>query len=168
MTEAKARRTVILGVGNLLLSDEGVGVQVARRLEAMTLPAGVTAIDAGTLPIEALGSIGNIEKLIIVDAVRAGGPPGAIYRLPVSAVEQTQAKVSLHELPLAMALNYWLAAGLPEDRVVIIGVQPASLEWGTDLSPAVAGVMDKIIELVLAEVISQGREEHDSQQTQTD
>jgi hypothetical protein len=67
-----------------------------------------------------------------------------------------------------MALNYWLAAGLPEDRVVIIGVQPASLEWGTDLSPAVAGVMDKIIELVLAEVISQGREEHDSQQTQTD
>jgi hydrogenase maturation protease len=157
MTDEKAGRTVILGVGNLLLSDEGVGVQVARRLEETALPAGVTAIDAGTLPIEALGSIENIEKLIIVDAVQAGGPPGAIYRLPVAAVGQTQARVSLHELPLAMALNYWIASGLPEDRIVIIGVQPASLEWGTDLSPAVAEQLEKIIEIVLAEVISQGR-----------
>jgi|WetSurMetagenome_2_1015567.scaffolds.fasta_scaffold157097_2 hydrogenase maturation protease len=168
MVEEKAGRTVILGVGNLLLSDEGVGVQVARRLEETALPAGVAAIDAGTLPIEALGSVENIEKLIIIDAVRAGGPPGAIYRLPVSAVAQTQAQVSLHELPLALALNYWTAAGLPEDRIVIIGVEPALLEWGTDLSPTVAGVIDKIIELVLTEVTSQGRKEHDSQQTQAD
>jgi hydrogenase maturation protease len=168
MADKPSGRIVILGVGNLLLSDEGVGVQVARRLEEMTLPAGVTAIDAGTLPIEALGSLADIEKLIIVDAVKAGGPPGAIYRLPVSAVGQTQAQISLHELPLAMALNYWNAAGLPEDRIVIIGVEPALLEWGTELSPTVAAVMDKIIELILAEVISQGREEHDSQQTQAD
>jgi hydrogenase maturation protease len=115
-----------------------------------------------------LGSIADIEKLIIVDAVKAGGPPGAIYRLPVSAVAQTQAKVSLHELPLAMALNYWNAAGLPEDRIVIIGIEPALLEWGTDLSPNIATQLEKIVEIVLAEVISQGREEHDSQQTQAD
>lgn len=165
---AETGRIVILGVGNLLLSDEGVGVQVARRLEETALPAGVIAIDAGTLPIEALGSIADVEKLIIVDAVKAGGPPGAIYRLPVAAVGQTQAQVSLHELPLAMALNYWIAAGLPEERIVIIGVQPAWLEWGTDLSPAVAEQLEKIIELVLSEVISQGRKEHDSQQTQAD
>jgi hydrogenase maturation protease len=144
-------------VGNLLMRDEGVGVHVAQRLEKATLPEKVEVIDAGTLPVEALGEVEEIEKLVIVDAVKAGGPPGAVYRLPISKVSAEKpatlmAQVSLHELTLMNALDYWRAKGLEENSIVIIGVQPSVIDWGTELSEEIEAKMPVILESVLAEV----------------
>lgn len=163
MTDTTAGRVVILGVGNLLLGDEGVGVHVARRLEQIELPAGVQVIEAGTMPTQALGPVGDLAKLVIVDAVAADGPPGAVYRLPASVVAATDAELSLHEFTLAEALAEWALQGLEADRIVIIGVQPHQVAWGTELSPAVQASLPKIVDAAIAEAIAERTRTDDSQ-----
>ncbi len=163
MTDTKAGRVVILGVGNLLLGDEGVGVHVARRLAQVELPEGVEVIEAGTMPTEALGPVGDIARLVIVDAVAADGPPGAVYRLPVSVAANTDAELSLHEFTLAEALAEWRLRGLEADRIVIIGVQPHKVEWSTELSPQVEANLPKIVDTAIAEAIAERTRTDDSQ-----
>ena len=163
MTDTKAGRVVILGVGNLLLGDEGVGVHVARRMAQVELPEGVEVIEAGTMPTEALGPVGDIAKLVIVDAVATDGPPGAVYRLPASVVANTDAELSLHEFTLAEALADWRLQGLDPDRIVIIGVQPHKVEWSTELSSEVEANLPKIIDTAIAEAIAERTRTDDSQ-----
>lgn len=160
MSTPTGRRVVILGVGNTVLGDEGLGVHVARLLAEKQLPPGVEAIEAGINPVEMLGDIGNVQKLVIVDAVEADSPPGSIYRLPAEAVADDQAPLSLHQFTLAQALAEWRLRGLETGRIVIIGVQPHSLYWGTDLSPDIESSLPTIAEAVLAEA-GAGRTEHD-------
>ena len=152
MNHWEPSRVIILGVGNILLTDEGVGAHVVRRLAELGLPPAVELIEAGTMPVECLGHVADIARLIIVDAVDAGGPPGAIYRLPVSQVAHASPELSLHELTLAEALTSWRSRGLNESRIVIIGIQPHSITWGTELSQPVADKMPAILDTVIAEV----------------
>jgi len=163
VTDTKADRVVILGVGNLLLGDEGVGVHVARRMAQVELPAGIQVIEAGTMPTEALGLVGDIAKLVIVDAVATDGPAGAVYRLPASVVANTDAELSLHEFTLAEALAEWRLQGLDADRIVIIGVQPSKVEWSTELSSEVEANLPKIVDTAIAEAIAERTKTNDSQ-----
>lgn len=153
MSAPEPGRVVILGVGNVLLTDEGVGVHVVRRLAEVGLPPGVEVIEGGTMPVECLGRVAEIARLIIVDAVDAGGPPGAIYRLPVSEVGGATPQLSLHEVTLAAALTSWQSRGLDESRTVIIGIQPHSITWGTELSQPIAEKMPIILDTVVAELL---------------
>ena len=145
-------RVVILGLGNLLLQDEGVGVHVAQRLAQMPLPAGVEVAEGGTAPLEALTHVENIAKLIIVDAIEADSPPGAVYRLKPADIAGKEGPWSLHEANLAEALTTWQYWGLPLDRVTIFGIVPRVVDWGTQLSLDLAAKLDCFISLILAEV----------------
>ena len=80
-SDAPPKHVVILGVGNLLLSDEGVGVHVANKLMEMDLPAGVEVIEGGTDGFRLMNVVTEADRLIVVDAVKGGSPPGSIYRL---------------------------------------------------------------------------------------
>lgn len=144
-------RTAIVGVGNLLLMDEGVGVHVVQELEQRRVPPHVVLVDGGTSP-DALAFVGDVAKLVIVDAVRGGGEPGTIYRLtPEDIEEDDRNPLSLHEWDLMDSLKlsgYW-TEGM---EVVIVGVEPAEMEWGLDLSPVVAAALPRVIEVVLGEV----------------
>ena len=153
MSRQEPSRVVVVGVGNVLLTDEGIGAHVVRRLAELDLPPAVELIEAGTMPVECLGRVADIARLIIVDAVNAGGPPGAIYRLPVSQVAHAGPQLSLHELTLAEALMTWRSRGLDESRTVIIGIQPHSITWGTELSQPIAEKMPIILDTVVAEVL---------------
>jgi len=155
MSKGEPRRVVILGIGNLLLGDEGVGVHVARRLAGVELPEGVEVIEGGTKPVESLGSVGDIAKLIIVDAVAGQGHPGAVYRLPASVVPDSKAQLSLHEFTLAEALVDWNLQGLDETRIVIIGVGTQEVDWGTNLSPEVEASLPAVLETVIAEAAAE-------------
>ncbi len=145
-----ASATVILGVGNLVRGDDGVGVHVAQALLARGCPEGVTVLDGGTAPLDALAYVGLVDRLIIVDAADLGEAPGAIRRLTPDDLLPAQGdSVSLHDLDLLWALGVLRATGQEPAQVTIIGVQPESLDWSTDLSPALSARLDEIINAVL-------------------
>jgi hydrogenase maturation protease len=144
----------IVGVGNLLLSDEGVGCHVAQALEAVSHP-NVEVIDAGTCA-DVLQLVEGADKLVIVDAARGGGTPGQIYRFhPEDITPEQKPLLSVHDVSLLdnmMLARAWRDAG----ETVIIGVEPKELGWGLELSPEVRGKMPQIIDAVLSEVNNNG------------
>lgn len=155
-----AERILIVGIGNLLLGDEGLGVHVAGALRAgyPPLPRGVEVVEAGTSLLDVLPELGRCDRVILVDAIRAGGVPGSTYRLDLSANLRAggdwrlSPALSLHELAVDDALVAAKALGLLPSRVELIGAEPHSLEPGLVLSPAVARAATDIVAMIEAEV----------------
>nr|HID14165.1 HyaD/HybD family hydrogenase maturation endopeptidase [Anaerolineae bacterium] len=147
-------KTLVLGVGNLLLSDDGVGVHTIRRLqEVAQLPEEVQVVDGGTSGLDLLHYLEGVSHLLIVDAVEKGKEPGTLTRM---AGEQVPAYLSLKMSPHEIGLPDMLFAAklrdLYPDEVVIWGVQPATTEVGLDLSPPVAARVDVLVEKILEEL----------------
>ena len=146
------KRTVVIGVGNLLQKDEGIGIHAVKALQKMQLPDNVTIIDGGTSP-DILACTRGGDKLIIVDAARAGGEPGAIYRFqPDDLIAERGAAVSVHELGVPQNLRLMLLSGNEPSEVVIIGIEPKEIEWGIELSPELEMKIPEIISVVLREI----------------
>jgi hydrogenase maturation protease len=142
---------VVLGVGNSLRRDEGVGVHAVQALERRGLP-GADLVDGGTNASEALAGYDRIGRLIVVDAVDAHSEPGAVFRFTERDLEPGAEPVSLHQMGLLEALGALRACGVEIGEVTVIGVQPADTDWGLDLSDGVAARMKDIIEVVEREV----------------
>ncbi len=133
------RRVVVMGVGNILRQDEGVGVHALRLFAESGWMSGVDLVDGGTSVFDALSGWRQIDKLVVLDAVRAGREPGAIARMSLREVaDRTGPALSVHEHGLLDALGSLRQAGLRVGEVVIYGVEPAETGWGTDLSSQVA------------------------------
>jgi hydrogenase maturation protease len=147
-------RTVVLGVGNTIMSDEGVGVRCIEHLVAAgTLPADVAAIDGGTSTAELLGDLDGVDLLVIVDAVETGGAPGTLIRLEGDRVPSAFSnKLSPHQHGINDLLAMLQFAGRAPTRVVLHGVQPALIELGMELSPVLDAVLPELAARVLAEV----------------
>ncbi|MCR4403896.1 MAG: hydrogenase maturation protease [Candidatus Acetothermia bacterium] len=152
-------RIAVLGVGNILLRDEGVGVHLIRELRRLPLPEGVEVIDGGTSP-EAAYLAAGYEKLIIVDAAPLGlSPPGTVYRLTLEEAIRHLGQggdlrrlhlLSGHELDLFQCLS---ALG-PEEgpkEVVVLGIEPKELGWGLELSPELRAKLGDLCRAVLRE-----------------
>ena len=148
------KKTVVLGVGNELFKDEGVGVHVARILQSK-LPfsdRNVEVIDGGTSP-DIWPLIDGAGKLIIVDAVRGGCETGAIYRFtPQQIIAERGLITSVHQMGILENLSLMELVGGKPEETVIIGVEPAELEPGLELSAKLQARMPKIIEIVLGEI----------------
>jgi hydrogenase maturation protease len=145
-------RVVIIGIGNLILQDEGIGVHAVRELGKLALPPHVEVIDGGTATIELLPVIRAAERIIVIDALKGGEEPGTIYRLsPEDLMVDAERLLSLHQVGLLEVLG--MARQLGGDaEVVIIGVEPKEIGWGMELTPAVAAKLPQVIEAVLAEL----------------
>jgi hydrogenase maturation protease len=145
----------IIGVGNLLLKDEGVGVQVAQELQKRTLPAGVEVCDGGVGGIGLLDYFREASKLLLIDAADMGLKPGAVMRFTPREVKDpgSGVKFSTHDLGLAEVLKLAQALGhCPE--VVIIGIQPQEISWGAELSPPIQASLPRVLEMVMREISS--------------
>lgn len=144
----------VLGIGNILLQDEGYGVRVVENLsKRYRFPDDVQVLDGGTLGMELVRFLAGTKRLLIVDAINGDSPPGTFYRLTGEEVQAYfQEKVSMHELGIKDVLAVLGVTGQPIEEVVIIGVQPESLDIGLDLTPAVAATMDRVIAAGLAEL----------------
>ncbi len=144
------KRIVVIGLGNLLLSDEGFGVHVYRRLaEEGGLPANVELFEAGTASLDALQTLGRLDKLVVVDAVKGGGKPGDIYRFkPEDIRSSKKISTSLHQLSFLEALKMASHSGRAPKDVMIIGVEPKRLSPGMELSAEIAAKVPRVIELV--------------------
>jgi hydrogenase maturation protease len=151
-------RTVILGIGNTILSDEGVGVRAAEALAAAyDLPDTVEVIDGGTSGMELLGPLSNTDLLIILDAVKASRPPGTVLRLTGGEVPVFfRAKLSPHQVSICDVLAGLEFSGDPPGDMVLIGVEPLSLELGLELTPMVAAGIAEMVRLAVAELAARG------------
>jgi len=145
------KKILIIGVGNLILRDEGIGVHAVRALERKTLPPQVEVIDGGTATIELLPAIQAAERIIVIDALRGGGLPGTIYRVsPEDLMVDAERLLSLHQVGLLEVLGMARQLG-GNPEVVIIGVEPKEIAWGMELTPEVETKLPKVIEAVLSE-----------------
>lgn len=152
-SDAPPKHIVILGVGNLLLSDEGVGVHVANKLMEMDLPAGVEVIEGGTDGFRLMNVVTGADRLIVVDAVKGESPPGSIYRFDINDVPSSPDayKTSVHQIGILEVVHLSELVGQTPETTVI-GVEPKSMEMGMELSPEIQEKIPRIIELVLEEV----------------
>jgi len=149
----RKKQILILGVGNLLLSDEGVGVHVARKLMEMDFPPQVEVLEGGTDGFALMHVILQTNRLILVDAVRGGGPPGSIYRFEIEDCPPFPDiyKTSVHQISILEVINLsGLIGSTP--RTTIIGVEPHCLDMGMDLSPEIQAKIPRVIQLIEEEV----------------
>lgn len=151
-------RVLVLGAGNLLLSDDGVGIHAIRRLaELADLPQEVQVLDGGTLGLDLLYYLEGVSHLVIIDAVKAGGPPGTLARLSGDEVPAyLSCKISPHEIGLPDLLLAAQLRDLYPQEVVVLGLEPGSLEVGLELSSQVAPQLDSLVGHVLDQLARWG------------
>ncbi len=153
-TIMSASHVMILGVGNILLSDEGVGIRVIEYLDKhYEFADNVSVIDGGVLGINLMGVISEADHLIVVDAIRNGGNAGDLYRIAGDAIpERIRAKNSLHQIDFLEALTLCQALDkVPE--TVIVGVEPVDIETvSIELTPLIRDRVQPVIEMVLKEL----------------
>jgi hydrogenase maturation protease len=144
---------LVLGVGNILLRDEGIGVRVVQELERTELPAGVEVFDGATAGFDLIDVIAGRRKIIVIDALDADYAPGTVVRLrPEELIAAERPGLSLHDLGLLEALAMAQQLGEAPDEVVIFGVQPQDLSCGLELSPIIRARVPELIDLVLTEL----------------
>ena len=156
ITEDNLKRAAVVGIGNVLLGDEGVGVHVARAFGevAQADNADIDVIDGGTSP-DVFLLLDRVRKLILIDAVNGGGSPGSIYRFhPDDIVTEGKYTVSAHQIDLWDGLRMMELSGCKPDEVVIIGVEPKEISWGTELSPELRDKIPQIVKVVMSEIYS--------------
>ena len=133
------KKVVIVGVGNLLRQDEGVGVHAVRVLATGPCAESASFVDGGTAVFDALSDWKDIDKLVVIDALKAGREPGSIARVSLRDVADRDAPaLSVHEHGLLDQLALLKQAGLKVGEIVIYGVEPQDTGWGTELSEPVA------------------------------
>jgi hydrogenase maturation protease len=138
-----SRSVLILGVGNPLAGDDGVGVRAIEELAgAGELPEGIRLLDAGVLGMDILAWTRPDEPVVILDAVHGPGEPGTVYRIPLDEIAAPVGpRLSVHDLGIADALQSARLMGRPL-RGTLIGVEPARIEaFAAGLSPAVAAAL---------------------------
>jgi hydrogenase maturation protease len=151
MEKSLVRKTLVVGMGNLIYKDEGIGVHVIQEMETMKLPGHIELLDIGTSTMDLIAYLDGVEKLIVIDAMKAGGTPGTIYKCkPEDLLPKEDGPVSLHDIGLLETLIMAKKKGLEIDTVVI-GVEPKIFDWGMELSEEVKEKIPAIIEAVLKE-----------------
>jgi hydrogenase maturation protease len=147
-------KIVVLGVGNIIMGDEGVGVRCIERIDAGgLLPAGVVTIDGGTSTNEVMGELEGLDLLVIVDAVVTGAAPGTLVRLEGSQIPAAFSnKLSPHQHGINDLLATLTFMGRAPKRVVLHGVIPQKIELGLELSPEIAAIVPALVANVVAEV----------------
>jgi hydrogenase maturation protease len=134
-------RILIAGLGNLLLMDDGVGVHAIQELQKNP-PPGVVVAEVGTAVLNALHLLEWADKVLAIDAMEAGGAPGTVYAFGTKDVAQGGIKASLHELNFLAVLDFLKVKVKPE--ILIFGVEPARIDYGLELTPAVAEALPEL------------------------
>ncbi len=149
----KAPDILVLGIGNTLLGDEGVGVHVVRALAAAPAPPGVTCLDGGTGSLALLEPMQAAGRLVLVDATADGNPPGTVRRLRPRFSSDFPPSLAAHDIGLRDLLDSFFLLGAPEPDVALITVSIAlPQDLATELSPAVAAAVPEAVAAVLREL----------------
>ncbi len=145
---------LVLGLGNLVHSDDGLGVHAIQLLQTdPRVPSDVTLIDGGTQGLGLIPHIFGFDRVLVIDAIDVGEAPGTLLRLEGRALDNLPGKASVHALGFAdLMIALKLLDSSPEE-VVLLGVQPQSTkDWSAELTPAVARALEKLPALVLEQI----------------
>lgn len=146
------KKILIVGVGNLLCRDDGIGVHVINEMKNLNLPNNVELLDIGTSTLDLFSYLKSIEKMIVIDAIKGGLEPGSIYRLfPEDLIPDSQKPIALHEIGLLESLRMAEKMGI-KVKTVIIGIEPEIIDWGMELTERLRAKIPLIIETVLKEL----------------
>lgn len=149
---------MVLGVGNILYSDDGFGIKVVEKLQSdYSFPDNVTIVDGGVLGVNLLGVISNTQRLIVIDTILNKGMPGTIHRLEGDEIpNRVLGKNSMHQVDLIEALSLCrLIGNVPQ--TVIIGVEPLDIKTlNPALTPVTARQVDNMVVIVIQELVNLG------------
>lgn len=153
---------LVLGIGNILLQDEGIGVRVVNEFKRrFTLPSEVTVVDGGTAGMALLDDLLAADRVIVVDAIKTGDPPATLVRFEGDQVPALlQQGITPHQLGLFDLLGALTFAGHRPPHLVLLGVVPASLELSLALSPVIEAKLDALVAAVVAELVGLGVDLH--------
>ena len=157
--EASGCRVLIVGCGNLLRGDDGVGPILIRHLWERGIPDGAQIVDGGTAGMDIGFRMRGARKVVIVDASRTGAEPGTVYRVPGPAVEQLPPLEGMNTHSFrwdhALAFAHWLLEDeYPEDVTVFL-IEAERVDPGAELSPAVRRSMERVIEIIEEEFLAE-------------
>lgn len=155
-------RIVVLALGNLLRRDEGLGIRALQRLqETCALPERVLLVDGGTFGLELLSYLEDADRLLVLDAALTDGPAGTLLRAAGDEVPAFLGmRTSPHEIGLADLLAVAHLRGVAPGEVVVLGMQPDTVELGWELSPAVSAQLDALVEAAVAQLRRWGAQVH--------
>ncbi len=151
-------RVLVLGIGNVLMGDDSIGVRVVEELErSFRFPDWVELLDGGTSGIELLSYVRNRDCLIIVDAIKSGFAPGTVVRVEGRDIPaKFMTRISPHQLGLSDMLAAAILTGDLPQRMVLFGIEPKRVALGLELSEEVRANFDKLLQTVVAELGSIG------------
>jgi hydrogenase maturation protease len=143
----------VLGLGNLVHADDGVGVHAIDLLQRdPRVPPGVVLLDGGTQGLSLLPHISGFPRLLVIDAVDAGEPPGALLCFNGKALDGLPGKASVHQLGFADLMVAMHLLGDSPKELVVLGVQPLSTEWVADLTPPVRDALGPLVDAVIEQL----------------
>jgi len=148
--KARTSDIVVIGIGNLIRSDDGLGIHALRRLVGdPKLPPGVDLIDGGTKGLELVSYAWDASRLLLLDSVDAGKSPGTLIRMNGDELLSLRPGKSVHQLGVVDLVSsvYMAFEKIPD--IVLLGAQPASTNWGPALTGAVERVLDSLVETAL-------------------
>lgn len=151
-------RAVVLGIGNTILTDEAAGVRAIEALEqTYAVPSDVQVIDGGTSGMEMIEDLSDLDFLIVIDVVKTGAAPGTVVKIAGDEIPVFfRNKLSPHQIALPDVLaSLELLDTMPKE-IVVLGVEPISLELGMEMTPAVAEKIPELVEMAVAELVSRG------------
>jgi hydrogenase maturation protease len=152
-------KTAVVGVGNLIRTDDGAGVQALERLQRdPRLPGDVTLIDGGTLGIELVGHLYECSRLLLLDAVDIGQRAGTVVRMAGSELLDLPCGASVHQLGVADLLATLPLVSDMTRETVLLGVQPASTDWGTELSAPVEAALGPLVDAAVEQLLHWAQE----------
>jgi hydrogenase maturation protease len=155
---AQSRELLILGLGNVLLGDDGLGPAAVTRLQRrFDLPDGVEAADGGTLGLALLALIAESDRVILVDAIRHDAPAGSLVRIEGDNVAPAvRERLSPHQVGVADLLDAARLAGCYPVSVTLLGLVPEKIDLGVERSAAVESGMDALVEAIVLEASALG------------
>ena len=147
-------KLLVMGIGNMLLTDDGVGVFAAQALQKETLPENVTVIEAGTFTQDVFYLFKGYDALLVLDIVHAGGKPGSIYLLSEEQiVDNEKQRLSLHDIDLIDSLRMAELLHGSKPRLQVLGMEPADFTtWNIGLSSVVQARFDAYLALARAHI----------------
>ncbi|HTV15678.1 MAG TPA: HyaD/HybD family hydrogenase maturation endopeptidase [Acidobacteriaceae bacterium] len=146
-------RIAVVGLGNLMRTDDAVGMLALRQLQQRSqLPEGVVLIEGGTLGLELLYPLSGVTHLLALDAIDAGEAPGTVLRFAGEAVADMPVTKSVHLLGFSDLIGAMMLTGDAPQQIVVLGVQPERIAWGTELTKPVQAVLGKLAAAALEQV----------------
>ena len=143
----------MVGVGNTIFSDDGAGVHAARLLKNdARLPANVSVLDGGTLGLELLAYVCDATRVLFLDAVDIGKSPGTLSRMTARDILGISSGSSVHQLGVVDLIAAMMLVSEERQEIIVLGVQPANTDWGTELSPRIQEALQPLVDAALTEL----------------